>query len=266
MSKSSNNIKAFFEHLPSPSRASRKPDNLILPATPVSIGDGFTEPELRSKDSPNSGHWQPQHDYEDVSVGELSPGPRRVSFTARVVNLYHQNVQSKMRHSARGCLKVLVKDDSALILVCVFGQLISVVLANSAGKINLWYAESVYHLCLGDRVTIWTTHVSSASIIAAAVENTRPATLMTSIFPERDAGCHLEIEDRAATDRSTCNTPLGYVSGRPLHGLMSLKDFMDDGGAEVPNAKILVCVKVIGSVSTCQCNRLRALAGMNGLS
>jgi hypothetical protein len=63
-------------------------------------------------------HWQPQHDYEDVSIGELASGPRRVSFTARIVNLYDQSVHSKLPKLAKGCLKILVKDGSALILVC----------------------------------------------------------------------------------------------------------------------------------------------------
>lgn len=60
---------------------------------------------------------QGEQDYEDLSIGDLLPGPRRVSFSGRVVNLYDQNVESKMPKAAKGCLKVLVKDDRAVVLV-----------------------------------------------------------------------------------------------------------------------------------------------------
>jgi hypothetical protein len=55
--------------------------------------------------------------YEEVSIKDLVPGPKRVSFTGRVVNIYDQNVESKMPKAAKGCLKLLVKDASAMILV-----------------------------------------------------------------------------------------------------------------------------------------------------
>jgi hypothetical protein len=74
---------------------------------------------------------------------------------------------------------------------------------------------------------------------------------MTSIFPERDAGCGIQIADQPFSVESTCSTPLGYVSGRALFGLVSLKEFLDDGGSEVSNAKILVYVKTIGKISSC---------------
>jgi hypothetical protein len=48
-----------------------------------------------------------------------------------------------------------------------------------------------------------------------------------------------------------CKTPLGYVIGRPLFGLMSLKAFMEEVSDEVLNAKILVSVKAVSSKSTC---------------
>lgn len=123
-------------------------------------------------------------------------------------------------------------------------------------KINLWYAETIYDLGLGSLLTIWTTHISSPSAAAAAVEGIRAATLMTSVFPEGDASCHVHIVDQADTERAIYNTPLGYVSGRPLLGLISLKAFLEDGGDEMLNAKILVCVHSIGTISTCQSTHL----------
>ena len=55
--------------------------------------------------------------YEEVSISELVPGPRRVSFIGRVVNMYDQGVESKMPQAAKGCLKLLIKDEHAMVLV-----------------------------------------------------------------------------------------------------------------------------------------------------
>ena len=55
--------------------------------------------------------------YEEVGICELVPGPRRVSFTGHVVNIYNQSIESKMPNTAKGCLKLLVKDDRGIILV-----------------------------------------------------------------------------------------------------------------------------------------------------
>lgn len=118
MAKSPQSIKSFFEPTPLPSQSSRRSDVPIVTTTPASIGDSSTESQVRNAAKLNPRGWQPRHDYEEVSIGQLAPGPRRVSFTTGVVNLYDQSVNSKMQKSARGCLKVLVKDDSALILVC----------------------------------------------------------------------------------------------------------------------------------------------------
>lgn len=113
MAKSPPTIKSFFEPVPSPSQSAQKGHLPTLQTTTAPIEGGLVEAARLSP-----GHWRPQHDYEEVSIGELAPGPRRISFTARVVNLYDdQNVHSKKPDSAKGCLKVLMKDDSALIQV-----------------------------------------------------------------------------------------------------------------------------------------------------
>jgi len=55
--------------------------------------------------------------YEEVSIGQLAPGLRRVSFTGRVVNMGDHSVESKMPQAAKGCLRLLVKGDRAVVLV-----------------------------------------------------------------------------------------------------------------------------------------------------
>lgn len=82
--------------------------------------------------------------YDAVSsLGDLKKGPKRVAFDARIVNIYNQpniyfddNAESISRSSkkkksskadgdlvasqqARGCLKLILRDDSGYILVCL---------------------------------------------------------------------------------------------------------------------------------------------------
>lgn len=71
------------------------------------------------------------------------------------------------------------------------------------------------------------------------------APLFVSIFPERDRSCHLLVHE-AGADGLRCTTPLGYKESQALAGLMTLKNFME-GGHEVVNCKILVCVRTIGA-------------------
>ena len=119
MAKSPPIIKSFFEPVPSPSQSAHKGHLPTLQTITAPIEVVVVEPKARTNIARLSqGYWRLQHDYEEASIGELAPGPRRVSFTARVVNLYDdQNVHSKKPDSAKGCLKVLMKDDSALIQV-----------------------------------------------------------------------------------------------------------------------------------------------------
>ena len=104
----------------------------------------------------------------------------------------------------------------------------------------------VYNLRLGHLVSVWTTHVSNADSGAITLQD---APLVTSIFPERDRCCHLMIHDRS-DDGVLCKTPLGYRDGHVLAALMTLKNFAE-GGSDVKNGTILVCVKSIGARKKC---------------
>lgn len=116
-------IDDFFQHtlspLPSPTKSNSS--EIAEPKAPAAVngfaGDGFTSSERSKKHVLSQGDWQPQHPYDHASVGQLSPGPRRVCFTARVINLYDRVIQSKLPKAAKGCLKVLVRDDNAALLV-----------------------------------------------------------------------------------------------------------------------------------------------------
>lgn len=105
-------IKDFFPSQPSPGQKTKSDPN-----TTVENGDGFTTEEMEAQLNLSPYEWTPQHEYDDVMISELSPGPRRVTFMARVVNFYNQLTPSKMPKAAKGCLKILVKDDSAALKV-----------------------------------------------------------------------------------------------------------------------------------------------------
>lgn len=47
-----------------------------------------------------------------------------------------------------------------------------------------------------------------------------------------------------------CKTPIGHRDGKQLPGLLTLKNYIE-GGHEVAEAKVLVCVKSIGGKKKC---------------
>ena len=112
---------------------------------------------------------------------------------------------------------------------------------------KLWYAKVAYNLRLGLLVSIWTPHVSNAESSSLTV---RDASLVTSIFPERDNSCYFMVQEKS-DEGVICKTPLGYRDGKQMNGLMTLKNFIE-GGHELTDGKILVCVKSIGGRKKCE--------------
>lgn len=108
-------------------------------------------------------------------------------------------------------------------------------------QIKLWYVTP-YALKLGQLVSVWTTHISSGG---SAGESTTLASLTTSIFPERDRFCHFMIHLNS-DEGVMYKTPLDFKQKEPLLGLVSLQSFMD-GGFDIPNVKLLLCVKGVGA-------------------
>ena len=72
-----------------------------------------------------------------------------------------------------------------------------------------------------------------------------------SIFPERDNTCYLLVQEQS-DEGVLCKTPLGYRDGKQLGGLITLKNYID-GGHEIPDARVLICVKSIGGRKRCEC-------------
>ena len=108
-----------------------------------------------------------------------------------------------------------------------------------------------YNLRLGHLVSIWTPHVSNGEHGALAISD---APLFTSIFPERDKACHFVVQEN--DDQGVLfKSPLEYSEGNALPELMTLNNFAN-GGFDVPNARVLVCVKGVGAKKKSEITRL----------
>ncbi|KAK5279226.1 hypothetical protein LTR16_007865, partial [Cryomyces antarcticus] len=226
-------VQSFFQgSSPRPSPASKK-----SASSTIEPGDGFTAEEIDAVLHPKAtASWTPDKDYEEVDIGSLVPGPQCVTFVGRVVNFYNQTSLSKMPRAAKGCVKVIYEDFVATQVSSRNWTCSDMV------QVRLWYAKIDYHLRLGHLVSIWASHVSNGESGSLSVSS---APLLVSIFPERDRNCYLMVHENS-DEGVQCKTPLGYRDGQQLAGLMTLSNFVD-GGCDVANVKILVCVKSIGA-------------------
>ncbi|KAK5704544.1 hypothetical protein LTR17_021813 [Elasticomyces elasticus] len=211
--KGDTSIQAFFPPTPQTSPVKHE------------VGDGFTAEELQLALQPKPAEpWHPPTEYKECDIRDLYPGPKAVTFMGRVCNLFDVMNTPKNERSAKGCLKLCIKDDTGALTV------------------RLWYADHVPLLRLGSLVTIWTNHVSNGE---NGTLSSTSAPLYASLFPERDRECHLMLHENS-DDGVMLKKPLGFRNGQPLAGLMTLQNFID-GGSEVPDARILVVVKSIGA-------------------
>ena len=110
-------IQAFFPLTPNASSPSKSPNHPQLP--PVAPrGDGFTTDELHTPSVPGpTQSWVPPHDYTETDISSLHGGPQAVTFMGRVANVFDLTNTPKTPRSARGCVKLCVKDDGAAITV-----------------------------------------------------------------------------------------------------------------------------------------------------
>ncbi|KAL8734632.1 MAG: hypothetical protein Q9181_003132, partial [Wetmoreana brouardii] len=185
-------------------------------------GDGFTVAEMETALHPTSHDWQPPNKYQDTQISHLTAGARCVTVTARVVNYYDPQTSSKKPY---GCSKVLVRDDTATLLVL------------------LWYAKVDYHLLLGQLVQLWTTRISNLEASRDGISTSPDTVHAATLHPERDHKCCFKAQT-AVDDGILFKKPLSYIDGNQLAGLMTLKNYIE-GGHEVADGKVLVCVKSI---------------------
>jgi hypothetical protein len=127
-------------------------------------------------------------------------------------------------------------------------------LADDTGvlTVRLWYANTQYKLKLGQLVSVWTVHISNSSEHNSLAPSTAP--LFTTIFPEGERNCFLMVHENS-DDGTRFKRSYGVRESKVLPGLMTLKSFTD-GGYDIEEPKLLVCVKSIGARKKCTCSSL----------
>nr|OQO19492.1 hypothetical protein B0A51_11538 [Rachicladosporium sp. CCFEE 5018] len=233
MSSSNKNasIQAFFQ--PTPSTSPVKPIHDPAHSTET-VGDGFTTNELQTALKPALSSprdtWHPTGEYAECEIRDLQPGPRAVTFMGRVANIFDVGMGTgKTPKSAKGCVKLCVKDERAAVTV------------------RVWWADEARYLAglgkvrLGVLVSVTGANTCTVSNGESGNLSSMAAPLFASLFPERDRSCHLMIHSRSDVG-VMLKRPLGHSDSRPLTGLMTLQNFID-GGYDVIDAKILVVVK-----------------------
>jgi hypothetical protein len=132
-------IQAFFHPTPATSSPAKQPPS-------SSIGDGFTPEELEEALKPTPAEpWQPKVEYLECEIRDLYPGPRAVTFMGRVANIFDVANAPKTPRSAKGCVKLCVKDD------------------HDAVTVRVWFADHCPRVRLGSLVSVWTNHSWSSS-------------------------------------------------------------------------------------------------------
>ncbi|KAL8709560.1 MAG: hypothetical protein Q9220_005652 [cf. Caloplaca sp. 1 TL-2023] len=176
--------------------------------------------------------WKPQHDYRSADINELEPRPQFVCVSGRIVNIQHQRVSGKVPYAAKRFQILLIRDDTGILKVGLV-------------YVKLWFSKVDYHLRLGQETTVWTTLITSIDYgWGGLAARSQPDGRATTIFPERDRNCYL-MAHTDNDDGTRFRIPLGYCDGKELACMMTLKAFIE-GGHEVPEAKVLICVKSIG--------------------
>jgi hypothetical protein len=90
------------------------PDSAPKPLIP---SDGFTSGEINDALHPMLPKWNPRGTYDETDIGSLQPGLGCVAVTGRIVNLFDLPTPSKRQHAAKGCYKLVIKDDTGAMTV-----------------------------------------------------------------------------------------------------------------------------------------------------
>ena len=110
-------IQSFFAQDPSSSTTKGR-SSLSPPSSDTLVGDGFTEEKVREALKPKPAQaWHPTTEYAECDIRDLLPGPRAVSFMGRIANIFDLANTPKTPRSAKGCVKLCVKDDKDAITV-----------------------------------------------------------------------------------------------------------------------------------------------------
>lgn len=110
MSPQSPSIQSFFQPeiptTPTPTKGKNRS---------ADTGAGFSEVDPTLK--PQLHRWQPRCAYNELNIDNLDAGPGCIMVVGRVVNMSDEKQSSNMPHTAKGHLKLIVKDDTGALSV-----------------------------------------------------------------------------------------------------------------------------------------------------
>jgi hypothetical protein len=88
------------------------------PAPKTTVGDGFTPEEVDAALHPAvDASWAPGVAHAEADIASLEPGPRCVVVRGRVVNFHDQPAAARRPKAAKGCFRLIVKDDTGALCV-----------------------------------------------------------------------------------------------------------------------------------------------------
>lgn len=112
-------------------------------------------------------------------------------------------------------------------------------------KVKIWYDQRTYeNILLGHKLKISTTHLWSLMktvALAGAAASEVPANIMTSIFPEKDTSCSLEV---------LSSFQYNVASAPVRSSIIGLDHILEAGHEGKLDPIIVVIVLSIGQVTT----------------
>ena len=126
-----------------------KKDETRLSNLQTDTNDGFSENEVQAALHPALHRWNPCNEYVECDIGSLLPGPGCRALQGRIVNFYQQQTLSKKPQAAKGCLKVVIKDDTGTLMVRLQGFLNLEAAADTCHRrsINTWIGQVMVCRC-----------------------------------------------------------------------------------------------------------------------
>jgi len=116
--RSDASIQAYFPPTPTASPTKQQQHASSPASSSAPVGDGFTTQEIEDALKPAPPKpWTPPVEYAEREIKDMYPGPGAVTFMGRVANLYDVPNAQKTPRSAKGCVKLCVKDDGGAITV-----------------------------------------------------------------------------------------------------------------------------------------------------
>jgi hypothetical protein len=114
MAPPQSSIQSYFSSSSSPSRSSSP----VKPSSSSSPTRAGTHPPSSPTIPPSPDKsWVPEKDYTEVDIESLVPGPQSIKIQGRIVNFFDLTATSKNPRGAKGCIKIIVKDDTAAMTV-----------------------------------------------------------------------------------------------------------------------------------------------------